>query len=99
MYHDFDAAGRRYKDRYTEDSISSEYLNKFLVRDFERVFSESGFTAHVTLEPFGSSYARWTKPLLRVPFVREFVHGYVWATLQKPERTASRQVNGPSAAA
>lgn len=98
MYHDFDAQGQRHKDRYTEDSISSEYLNKYLVRDFERVFAASGFATRVALEPFGSRYARWTKPLLRVPFAREFVHGYLWAMLQKPGQTA-RAADGPSAAA
>jgi 2-polyprenyl-3-methyl-5-hydroxy-6-metoxy-1,4-benzoquinol methylase len=81
-FYDFDADGRRKADAYGEESISTDYLNKFLVRDFERVFARSGLRWNVTLDPFGS--ARWTRPLLRVPLVREFLHGYLWAVLEKP---------------
>jgi 2-polyprenyl-3-methyl-5-hydroxy-6-metoxy-1,4-benzoquinol methylase len=81
-FHDFDADGTRKREKYLEDSISTEYLNKFLVRDFERVFRESGLRWTVHLQPFGS--APWTSPLLSLPILREFIHGYLWAVLEKP---------------
>ena len=84
IYHDFDSSDQRCADRYTNESISPEYLNKYLVCDFERVFRESGLESQVLLEPFSSSYAAWTKPFLRIPFLREFFHSYLWAVLQKP---------------
>ena len=82
MRHDFNSAGHRKQDRYTEESISTDYLNKFLVRDFERAFEQSGMTWRLELEPFGA--APWSKPLLSIPFVREFVHRYFWAVLEQP---------------
>lgn len=87
-FHDFDVDGKLKNDRYNEDRISTDYLNKYLVRDFERAFEESGLHWRVRLQPFGSRWARWTKPLLRVPYVREFVHGYLWAVLEKPTAAA-----------
>jgi SAM-dependent methyltransferase len=82
MRHDFDANGNRKKDRYTEESIPTDYLNKFLIRDFEHAFEASGLTWRLELEPFGA--APWTKPLLSVPVVREYMHRYFWAVLEKP---------------
>ena len=82
MRHDFDAAGNRKPDNYQEESISTDYLNKYLLRDFERVFEESGMTWRLDLQPFGA--APWTRPILSVPIVREFLHGYFWAVLEKP---------------
>jgi SAM-dependent methyltransferase len=81
--HDFDEAGRLKPDKYLEESISTDYLNKYLINDFEAVFAKSGLTWKVNLEPFGSKYARFTKAFLRVPYVREFIAGYLWAVLQK----------------
>jgi hypothetical protein len=81
MRHDFDANGRRKQDRYTEESISTDYLNKYLVTDFERAFERSGLDWRLELEPFGS--APWTRPLLAVPVAREFLHRYFWAVLEK----------------
>jgi 2-polyprenyl-3-methyl-5-hydroxy-6-metoxy-1,4-benzoquinol methylase len=89
-YHDLDAEGRRKPAKYAGESISTDYLNKYRVADFEQVFDASGFAWQVQLQPFGSRWARWTKPLLSVPIAREFVHGYLWALLQKTP--------GPSAA-
>ena len=50
---------------------------------FERIFRESGLRWFMHLEPFGSRYARWTRPLLRVPYVREFLTSYFWAVIEK----------------
>jgi 2-polyprenyl-3-methyl-5-hydroxy-6-metoxy-1,4-benzoquinol methylase len=82
--HDFDAQGNRRQDKYVDESISTDYLNKLLISDFEKVFRDSEFEYTMRLQPFGSRYARWTKPLLRVPYLREFVTSYLWATLTRP---------------
>jgi SAM-dependent methyltransferase len=81
--HDVDASGRKFADKYTEEAISTDYLNKLLIRDFERAFDRSGLKWTVHLEPFGSRFARPTRPLLRVPFAREFFTSYFWAVLEK----------------
>ncbi len=92
--HDFDADGNRLADKFTEERISTDYLNKYLIRDFEQVFARSQFHTTVRLQPFGSRFARWTKPLLRVPFAREFVTSYMWATLTRPGSDAISSVSG-----
>jgi ubiquinone/menaquinone biosynthesis C-methylase UbiE len=81
---DLDENGRKLQEKYDHVSISSDYLNKFLLSDFEQAFREAGFKIAIHLLPFSSRWARWTKPLLHVPFVREFVHAYFWAVLTKP---------------
>lgn len=83
--HDLDAGGNRRTDKFTQETISTDYLNKYLIRDFEKVFQASPFEFSMRLQPFGSKYARWTKPLLRIPFIREFFTAYLWVTLTKPE--------------
>lgn len=84
--HDVDAQGNRKPDNYQEESISTDYLNKFLIGDFERAFEDSGLSWRLELRPFGA--APWTRPLLSVPKVREFLHGYFWAVLEQPPRGA-----------
>lgn len=79
--HDFDETGKRLP-KYQDEKISTDYVNKFSVRDFERAFANSGLEWRVELQPF--SRIRWTAPLLRVPFLREYLHSYLWATLTKP---------------
>ena len=81
-FHDLDANGNRYRDRYTQTRIDPDYLNKFKIRDFEEAFRDSGFASELSLEPFGS--VRWLAPLLKTP-LREYVHSYLWAVL-RPER-------------
>lgn len=81
---DLDPTGQRRSDRYAHDSISPDYLNKYLIRDFERVFAASGMSHEVHLQPFGSKYARWTRLLLSVPGLREYLAGFLWAVLTKP---------------
>lgn len=83
-FHDFDTQGQRLPDRYNSQSISTAYLNKYLVRDFERVFADSGLQWRLELVPFGSRWAIWTRPLLRTRYFREFLHGYLWGLLVKP---------------
>jgi len=82
--HDFDAAGRRLPDKYTETAISRDYLNHYLISDFEQAFRAAGFSCRTETIPFGSRYARWTRPFTRVPWLREFLSGYVWFILNKP---------------
>lgn len=85
--HDFDGQGKRRTDQYTHTAISTDYLNKYLIGDFERDFRASGLRHKTHLVPFRSRYARWTRPLLAVPLAREFVAGYVWFVLTKPLET------------
>ena len=82
--HDLDANGRKRDDKYRATKISTDYLNKYLIRDFERDFRASGFNHETHLVPFGSSYAAWTAALLPVPWLRELLAGYVWFVLTKP---------------
>jgi SAM-dependent methyltransferase len=82
--HDFDAGGHRRFDKHMEESISTDYLNKYLIRDFEQVFRRSRFTFKSHVIPFGSWYARWTRVFLHFPWLREFLASYVWFVLTKP---------------
>ncbi len=84
--HDFDEHGERLADKYTGDTISTDYLNKFLIRDFEHAFSEAGFQFETHAMPFGSPYAFWTRPFVRLPWLRELLSGYAWFVLTKPKR-------------
>ncbi len=83
-FHDFDEYGHRIQQKYTSTEISTEYLNKYLIRDFERAFRSSGFGYETHLIPFGSCKARWTRLFLVLPWIREFLAGYVWFVLTKP---------------
>ena len=77
-------------EKYTEEGISTEYLNKYLLRDFERVFRESPFEWTMHALPFGSKYARWTKVFLETPWIREFITGYIWVVLERdPQESVS----------
>ena len=86
--HDFDAEGKRIPDKFNYDSIPTDYLNKYLIRDFERVFRESDFVFEVHPDRFSSKFAFWTAPLLKVPFVKEFCTSYIWCVLSKPATDA-----------
>jgi 2-polyprenyl-3-methyl-5-hydroxy-6-metoxy-1,4-benzoquinol methylase len=81
--HDVDEHGNKKQDKYQEEEISREYLNKLLIRDFKRVFDDSPFDYTIFPHPFGSKFARWTKVLLTVPWIREFVTSYIWVVLEK----------------
>lgn len=81
--HDYDQSGQRLTDKYTHESISTDYLNKYLIQDFERAFHATGFSYKTHPMPFGSRYARWTRFCLRVPWLREFMAGYVWFVLMR----------------
>jgi hypothetical protein len=82
--HDFDAAGRRLTDKYTETEISRDCLNHDLISDFENAFRAAGFACQTDPIPFGSPYARWTQPVADVAWLRGFLSGYVWFILTKP---------------
>jgi SAM-dependent methyltransferase len=81
--HDLDEKGQKIEGKFLDQAISTEYLNKYLVRDFERVFKKSKFKYQIFPQHFGSKYARWTKILLKTPWLREFVTAYFWAVLTK----------------
>lgn len=68
---DLDGNGQR-KARYLQDEIPLTYVNKLLVRDFERILRASPFEYELHLIPFGSKYARWTRVFHRIPWLREF---------------------------
>jgi 2-polyprenyl-3-methyl-5-hydroxy-6-metoxy-1,4-benzoquinol methylase len=81
--HDYDKDGQRRPDKYNHQTISTDYLNKFLIKDFEQAFLTSGFIYETSPAPFGSRYARWTRVFMHVPWFREFIAGYVWFILTK----------------
>lgn len=81
--HDFDQDGRRLPDKYAYDCIPTDYLNKYLIRDFECAFRAAGFGCETHLVPFGSRYARWTGVCLGIPWLRELLAGYVWFVLTR----------------
>jgi SAM-dependent methyltransferase len=80
--HDYDEAGRRRADKYTGEAISRDYLNHYLVRDFERALAQAGLWVRTDARPFGA--APWSRPLLRVPWLREVLTGFVWFVSQAP---------------
>ncbi len=82
--HDLDTNGDKIQDKYTNDEISKDYLNKYLIKDFEDTFAKSRFEYQMFLVPFSSRYAMWTRVSLNVPLLREFVASYMWVVLTKP---------------
>ena len=88
--HDFDENGERHQDRYLNESIDTNYLNKFLVRDFERAFEASPLDWVLCPQPFGARLASWTKLFLKMPWIREFFTAYFWAVLTRPESVPSK---------
>jgi len=89
--HDIDDDGNRKTDKYLHEEIPTDYLNKYLVSDFEKVFAESDLEADVKPQPFGSRFASWTRIFLGVPWLREFIIGYLWVVLTKPEQQLDQQ--------
>ena len=87
--HDLDAQGRKRQDKFLAEQIPTDYLNKLLLRDFDRVFAASPLQAEVHPIPFGSRYARWTRMFLGVPWLREFVTAAIWVVLTKPTEASS----------
>ena len=87
--HDFDDDGNRKTDKYMHEEIPTDYLNKYLVSDFEKVFAESDLDVDMTPQPVGSRFASWTRIFLGVPWLREFIIGYLWIVLTKPEPQSS----------
>ena len=80
-----DADGGIIQNKYSYDSISTEFLNKYLISDFCRAFAGSGMTWRVHRQPFGSRWARWSGPLIKVPWLGEYVTAYIWCVLKKPD--------------
>lgn len=81
--HDLDEQGRKRLNKYDGEKFDRDYLNQFLIRDFETIFKESAFEYDIHLIPFGSKYGFWTKPLLRNRFLREYFTSYLWVILKK----------------
>ncbi len=82
--HDFDENGQRKTDKYTHESIPTDYLNKYLIRDFDATFRKSPLHYKINQRRFSSKWAAWTTPLLKVPFLKEFFTAYIWVVLQRP---------------
>jgi hypothetical protein len=74
--HDYDAAGRVRADKYTKTSISRDYLNRYLIRDFERAFQRAGLHVRTDAQPF--SAVPWMRTALHIPWLREFLTSLVW---------------------
>lgn len=83
--HDFDAAGQRLPDKYTETALNRSYLNQYRVGDFERAFEEAGWDVETHPLAFGS--IRWLQPLLKLRPLADWLSGYVWFVLRHPGRT------------
>lgn len=81
QHYDLDQNGVKLKGRYEGEKISEDYLNKYLIRDFERALDESKFDYTTHLVPFGHKFANL---LLTIPWLRELCTGYVWFVLTKP---------------
>lgn len=92
---DLDEQGNKRADKYTYVGISTDYVNKYLLSDFSQAFGDVGFQSQMHVQPFSSSYASWTKPLLKVPVLREYLHSYFWAVLTKPSVSARVVVPQP----
>lgn len=96
--HDFDKDGKRIPVKFTHEEIPADYLNKHLIRDFDRVFRNSSFKYQIHPQRFSSRWAKWTAPLLNVPWVKEFFTAYIWVVLERPvvraakKRTPSREL-------
>lgn len=82
--HDLDIDGNKLSGKFTQEEISRDYLNKFLIRNFEEEFALCGFGCKTNLVPFSSKYASFTRFLLRSAWLREFFTSYVWFVLTKP---------------
>ena len=80
--HDLDANGQKIPYKFQREEIPLSYVNKLLIRDFERIFEQSKFGYSIHL-PFGSLYARWTKMFLYMPWIREFITSFFWAVVAK----------------
>jgi SAM-dependent methyltransferase len=80
--------GERVRGKYEETEISTDYLNKYLIVDFERAFAAAGFQCSTHAVPFSSRAARWSAPLIRLSSLREFLSGYVWFVLRQPGSAA-----------
>lgn len=81
QFYDLDSSGNKIKDKYSGDEISTSYLNKYLLKDFEEALKKSGFQWQMHLVPFGYKYAGL---LIAIPWFREFFTGYAWFVLRKP---------------
>ena len=79
--HDYDALGNRKVDKFVGMEISRDYLNHYLVRDFERDFRAAGFRCRTDIIPLHGLAV--LKPLRYLPWVREFVGGSVWFVVEK----------------
>lgn len=91
--HDFNEDGTRKEDKFNYESIPGDYLNKLLVRDFEKIFQQSSMDFEMHQERFSSKWAAWTTPLLKIPFVKEFFTAYIWVVLTA---TGTESVAEPS---
>jgi len=88
---DFDAKGKHRADRYTEKSIGDNYLNKMLIRDFEKMMATNEIPVRTYVVPFKSMYLRFTKFFLKIPCLREFFASYTWFVITKPNTFAVTQ--------
>ncbi|MEZ6122034.1 MAG: class I SAM-dependent methyltransferase [Planctomycetaceae bacterium] len=96
--HDFDENGQRKTDKFNYEEIPRDYLNKFLIQDFEKVFAECPLDAVVHPQRFSTRWAAWTTPLTRIPWLKEFFTAYIWVVLTRDAvvpRTQRREFRQP----
>ena len=81
QHYDLDASGTIFKQKYQGENIGTGYLNKYLLKDFDRALANSKFKYKTHYIPFGYRFANL---LISIPWLRELFTGYVWFVLSKP---------------
>lgn len=92
-FHDLDENGNLKQGKYEHEEIPLDYLNKYTISDFEKVCNDSPLDSELHLQPFGSRYASWTRMFLGIPWIREFITGYLWIVLTKPVAQVNQQAD------
>lgn len=78
---DFDHNGNRISKFI--DSSAFNLVNKFLIKDYEKIFKKSSFSYKIIPRRFSSRFAKWTGVFLNVPIVKEFITSYIYVLLLK----------------
>jgi len=83
VMYDIDENGQKVKNKFPNDYIPYSYVNKLLIKDFENIFKNSLFDYKVYPSAFSHKFAKWTKPFIFVPLIKEFVTSYIHFILEK----------------
>ncbi|MFN3200781.1 MAG: class I SAM-dependent methyltransferase [Bradymonadia bacterium] len=78
---ELDENGEKDMSRHNIDYIPDVYVNKLLIKDFERHFESSPFNYKMTLIPLGP--LKRVPPVVKLPLLKELLTGYLWVKLTK----------------